>query len=146
MEKTTIVRLSDITAPLWNSVLIMRAQAFVVEQHCCYQDADDLDVDAYHVLLQNNKNLIAYARIIVGNSHVAIGRVVVDSQHRNMGYGHMLMRSCLTWVTENFTRLPIKISAQAYLIPFYKKLRFVERGSIYLEDGIPHIEMIFEQT
>ena len=37
---------------------------------------------------------------------------------------------------------PIKISAQVYLKRFYNELGFVGTGKEYLEDGIPHMEMI----
>ena len=36
----------------------------------------------------------------------------------------------------------IRISAQEYLIPFYRSLNFVTVGEVYLEDDIPHIEMM----
>jgi ElaA protein len=43
-----------------------------------------------------------------------------------------------------FGRTNIKIGAQLYLTEFYESLGFVQSGDVYLEDGIEHIEMIFE--
>ena len=36
----------------------------------------------------------------------------------------------------------IRISSQSYLIDFYKGFGFEVKGSEYLEDGIPHTQMI----
>ena len=41
-----------------------------------------------------------------------------------------------------FGNIPNRISAQKYLKKFYNKFGFKEIGKEYLEDGIPHIEMI----
>jgi ElaA protein len=35
-----------------------------------------------------------------------------------------------------------RISAQSHLLPFYQKFGFESTGKEYLEDGIPHTEMI----
>ena len=41
-----------------------------------------------------------------------------------------------------YNQKKIKISAQEYLKNFYTDLGFKHTGKRYLEDGIPHIEMI----
>jgi ElaA protein len=41
-----------------------------------------------------------------------------------------------------FGKVAIKISAQTYLLKFYSSLEFESTGKEYLEDGIPHTEMI----
>ncbi len=41
-----------------------------------------------------------------------------------------------------FQTKTIIISAQSHLISFYNNLGFYSVGNEYLEDGIPHIEMI----
>jgi ElaA protein len=38
--------------------------------------------------------------------------------------------------------IPIKISAQEYLLKFYEKFGFEAVGDIYMEDGIRHSAMI----
>lgn len=46
-------------------ILQLRAIVFVVEQNCPYQDLDDLDQNAYHIMLHDeNKLLKAYCWII----------------------------------------------------------------------------------
>ena len=39
----------------------------------------------------------------------------------------------------------IKISAQLYLQKFYEQLGFIKLSDSYLEDNIPHIEMLFSR-
>ena len=38
--------------------LQLRAKVFVIEQKCLFQDMDDLDQKAYHVLVEKNNKLI----------------------------------------------------------------------------------------
>jgi ElaA protein len=37
---------------------------------------------------------------------------------------------------------PVRIGAQRYLERFYQELGFVLDGEPYVEDGIPHVEML----
>ena len=37
----------------------------------------------------------------------------------------------------------IELSAQLYLSKFYQSLGFVIHDSMYLEDGIPHLKMVY---
>jgi ElaA protein len=41
-----------------------------------------------------------------------------------------------------FGEVPVKIGAQAYLKKFYEGFGFEVISEEYMEDGIPHIEMI----
>ncbi|MDA9267655.1 GNAT family N-acetyltransferase [Salibacteraceae bacterium] len=42
--------------------------------------------------------------------------------------------------------LSIEMSAQVYLTDFYKNLGFTPQGGMYLEDGIPHIKMSYQNN
>ena len=42
--------------------------------------------------------------------------------------------------------MPIFMSAQTYLTPFYERYEFVTAGDPYLEDGIEHIGMRRAET
>ena len=52
------------------------------------------------------------------------------------------MKKSIEEATKEFIKRKIKISAQEYLKKFYTNLGFKHTGKSYLEDGIPHIEMI----
>lgn len=126
-------------------VLRLRSQVFVVEQDCVYQDMDDKDALALHVLGYENGILAAYARIFKpGDYHkeAAIGRVVVHPEFRKEGLGILLMTAAIDSVKSNWGCTKIHISAQSHLRHFYEGVGFVWTGEAYLEDGIPHIAMI----
>jgi ElaA protein len=132
------------TTELYN-ILRLRAEVFVVEQDCVYQDLDGKDKNALHVIGTNNAKIIAYTRIFAAGLYydiASIGRVVVAKEERRYGYGKVIVEASLEAVKEHFKEETIKISAQEYLKNFYNKLGFKELGEGYLEDGIPHIAMI----
>ncbi|MFD2563508.1 GNAT family N-acetyltransferase [Aquimarina rubra] len=126
-------------------ILRLRAEVFVVEQDCVYQDVDDKDQIALHVIGYKNNEIIAYTRIFNAGDYfdkASIGRVVVSENQRKYGYGHDLIKKSIEGIKEQFATDQIKISAQCYLKKFYEKHNFKQIGDEYLEDGIPHIAMI----
>lgn len=127
------------------ALLKLRAEVFIVEQDCIYQDIDGKDDKALHVLGYIKDKLIAYTRVFPPETYfeqASIGRVVVLEKERENSYGFALMEKSVQAVKENYNTAIIKISAQVYLKKFYNKLGFQEKGNEYLEDGIPHIRMI----
>ncbi|WP_405203238.1 GNAT family N-acetyltransferase [Dokdonia sp. LLG6352-1] len=126
-------------------ILQLRAEVFVVEQDCVYQDVDGKDQDAVHVMGYKNEKLVAYTRIFgpgVYFENASIGRVVVQENERAHTYGYDLMNTSIEAVERYYDETTIKISAQTYLKRFYNNLGFKEVGEGYLEDGIPHIGML----
>jgi len=55
------------------------------------------------------------------------------------------MNTSIKAIKDVFNETTIIVSAQTYLKTFYNNLSFIEEGDEYLEDGIPHIEMIKEK-
>ena len=126
-------------------ILQLRNIVFVVEQNCIYPDLDDRDQSSYHLLCWRNEKLIAYSRLIppgVAYPEPSIGRVVTAPSARKEGIGKTLMIKSIEAIYELFNRQPIRIGAQLYLKKFYADLGFEPDGSVYLEDGIEHIEMV----
>lgn len=126
-------------------ILQLRNIVFVVEQNCIYPDLDDKDQLSFHLLCWRNEKLIAYSRLIppgVAYAEPSIGRVVTAPSARKEGIGKTLMKKSIEAVYQLFTHQTIRIGAQLYLKKFYGDLGFVPSGSIYLEDGIEHIEMV----
>lgn len=129
------------------AVLRLRAEVFVVEQDCVYQDLDDKDQEGYHLLgYDKDGDLVAYTRLlpkgISYTEYPSIGRVITSMKVRRNGAGKILMEKSIEEVQRLFGIVPIKISAQVYLDKFYRNLGFKPVGEEYLEDGIPHISMI----
>ncbi len=128
------------------NIMRLRAEVFVVEQNCPYQDADGKDLKCFHLMGYNEtKELIAYSRIVPKNvsyAEVSIGRVVSSPKVRNTGAGRALMQKSIEEITLKYGAVPIRIGAQLYLKKFYESFGFIAEGSDYLEDDIPHIEML----
>jgi len=125
-------------------ILQLRAEVFVVEQDCVYQDIDGKDAKALHLFAFKNKSIVAYARIFGPGDYfkdASIGRVVVKQSERKNGFGHKLMKAANKAVENHFNTAKIHLSAQQYLVKFYKAHGYKEVGKGYLEDGIPHIGM-----
>ena len=127
------------------SILRLRSGIFVVEQDCVYQDLDDKDQKALHIIGIRNDEVVAYTRIFKPGDYfeeASIGRVAVKKNERMHGYGRDIMMASIETVKEYFNETTIRLSAQLYLKDFYNSLGFYQVGEPYLEDGIPHIAML----
>lgn len=125
----------------------LRNEVFVVEQQCVFQDADDKDIDCYHLLGWIGDKLAAYSRIVppgVSYSQASIGRIVTSPLFRRSGAGRALMEESIKQCYHLFGEGSIKIGAQLYLRNFYESFGFEQVGDVYDEDGIPHIHMVKE--
>ncbi len=125
----------------------LRAEVFVVEQQCAYQDLDDKDLSALHLLGWNEQQqeLIAAARVLFPEKipqPLSFGRVVVAQKYRRMGIGEKLISEIMNYLNVHHSGKSIVISAQFYLIDFYRKFGFEIQGEPYDEDGIKHIKML----
>jgi len=130
------------------SILQLRNDVFVVEQNCVYQDLDGKDKLSWHLMGWRNQELVAYSRIIppgISYTEASIGRVVTSFKHRRTGIGIKLMEESIRIAFDQFGHSPVKIGAQVYLIKFYQSFGFLQCSNEYLEDGIPHIEMILNK-
>jgi ElaA protein len=134
-------------------IVALREAVFVVEQNCPYLDADGKDPKCYHLWASFDSaqddtlqhKILAYARIVkpgVSYPEVAIGRVVTAASVRRTGLGKELMQRAIDYVHELYGPVPIRISAQSYLIAFYQSFGFEVITEPYLEDDIPHVGMV----
>ena len=127
-------------------ILALRAEVFVVEQNCPYQDVDGKDLQSIHVLGYIKNELVAYARVleqgISYREYASIGRIVTSPSIRGNNHGHVLVDFSIKVCQKKFPGQPIKISAQAHLEKFYNAHSFKATGEAYLEDNIPHIGML----
>ncbi len=131
------------------AMLRLRAEVFVVEQDCVYQDLDDKDQMSHHLLgFDEDGDLVAYTRLVPKGisyeGYPSIGRVITSMKVRRHGAGKILMQKSIEEIYRLFGKSPIKISAQCYLDKFYRGLGFVPIGEEYLEDGIPHVGMLLK--
>jgi ElaA protein len=130
------------------ALLRLRQAVFVVEQNCVYQDLDNLDQQATHMLCWQKKELLAYQRCLApGLSYPesSLGRIVVCTAMRGQHLGRELV---LRGIEHNLLRWPgsgIRINAQAHLQDFYTSVGFCAEGNEYLEDNILHRQMRYQR-
>lgn len=160
--KFSIKTFDELTSVDLYHILKARSQVFVVEQHCAYQDMDEVDFDCLHLVAHDNEALVGYCRIIppefnkmrsnlsssnglmnASSPMPAIGRVLVLSAYRNNGLARQIMTQAIAYCRKKYgKKRPIIISAQTYLLNFYQSLGFVPEGDFYLEDNIEHVKMV----
>jgi ElaA protein len=145
--EVAIKTFNQLTTEELYQILRLRSEVFVVEQDCVYQDVDNKDQKALHIIGTKNGEIVAYTRIFKPGDYfdnVSIGRVVVSQDQRKYGLGKQIMQASLAAIDQRFPNQPIEISAQSYLLKFYTELGFKVAGEEYLEDGIPHRRMLKE--
>ena len=145
--KITVFKYQDLGQERLYEILKLRLEVFVVEQKCAYQDLDNKDEKALHLVGEENNKIIAYTRIFRKGDffkNSSIGRVLVKKEYRNKDYGRIIMRRSIEKLKEDPTEEKIELSAQKYLLKFYSELGFEKKGEEYLEDNIPHVKMILK--
>jgi len=126
-------------------ILQLRNEVFIVEQNCPYQDLDNKDLKAFHLMGMRDNQLIAYSRLLapgISYRESSIGRVVSSPAARKSGMGKKLMAESILQIQHLFHTDTIRIGAQHYLKNFYESFGFIQEGDPYLEDNIPHIIML----
>lgn len=138
-------KFEELTPHQLYAILQLRNEVFVVEQQCVFQDADDKDLPAHHLLGFEDHRLVAYTRLVPPGEiykEPSIGRVVTSPLVRRNGTGRELMKRSIDAAHQLFDVQPIRIGAQLYLKKFYESFGFRQTGDVYLEDGIEHISMV----
>jgi ElaA protein len=129
--------------------LALRCRVFVLEQGP-YLDPDGLDPHAWHLLGRDDAGaLVAYLRVVdprLKFDEPSIGRVVTAPEVRRSGTGRALMREGLRRCAEAWPGRGVRISAQSHLQRLYREFGFETVSEEYLEDGIPHVEMLWRPT
>lgn len=142
-----IKKFSDLSLNELYDILQLRSEIFVVEQNCVYNDLDGFDSEAVHLFHKKEEKIVAYARILKPGTRFpdfSIGRVVVKKEKRGTLLGKALMNAAIEYCVKEWKAEKIKISAQQYLQRFYEELGFVVITEMYLEDGIPHVGMVYK--
>jgi predicted GNAT family N-acyltransferase len=126
------------------SLRVIRERVFIQEQQVPVADEwDDKDESAIHFLVQNaHGDAIACARLLLENkSLLHIGRVAVLAEYRHQDIGRQIMRNVIAYCQEQHPGLPIYLHAQIARQVFYEHLGFIAEGPVFMDAGIPHIEM-----
>lgn len=138
-------RLESLTAAELYALIQARESVFVVEQQCAYQEADGLDLHAWHLTVLAQGELAACARVIEPGrkyEEPSIGRVMTLGRFRSLQIGRALVAQAVAFTEDRFPGQGIRIGAQAHLQKFYGAFGFEPVGDTYDEDGILHIDMV----
>lgn len=134
---------SQLTSEELYEILRLRVDVFVVEQQCPYPELDGKDLDALHVFARNQEGIQAYLRVLrpgVSFPEASLGRVV--TRPRRQGLGTQLLQKGLEAAEAWLGKGPLRIEAQTYARCLYEKAGFTQVSEEFLEDGIPHIQML----
>jgi ElaA protein len=138
-------RLGDLSVEQLYAVFAARIAVFVVEQNCPYQELDGLDADAEHLIAWSGTALAGYLRVLGPGARFAepsMGRIIIAKEFRGSGLGREIVAQGIERVRMRYPGSPLRISAQVYLQKFYESFGFATMSEPYLEDNIPHVEML----
>ena len=136
----------ELTTTELYELLRVRAEVFVVEQECVYQDLDNDDQQSIHLWLTVHDKVVALCRICPAGVHmqqVSIGRVITTE--RGKGYGKQIMLAGIEAARRCFNAQQIDLEAQVYARGFYEQVGFKQSSDTFMLDGIPHIKMTWKE-
>ena len=130
-------------------ILALRCRVFILEQGP-FLDTDGADAHSWHLQGRDEAGVLqAYLRAVdpgVKYAEPSIGRVITAPEVRGTGLGRALMREGLARCAAQWPGQGVRISAQSRLHHFYAGMGFAADGDDYLEDGIPHRQMIWRPS
>lgn len=138
-------RFSELSTTELYELLRIRAEVFVVEQNCAYQDLDNDDQKSIHLWLTVDNRILALCRVCPEGTHmheVSIGRVITTE--RGNGYGKQILLEGIEVAKMHFNAKQIDIEAQEYAKGFYEQVGFKQSSDAFILDGIPHVKMSWQ--
>jgi ElaA protein len=143
--KVNIKKFSELSLKELYSLLKLRVDIFVVEQNCPYPEIDNGDYEAIHFFCKQEEVVISYVRVMTSDEGIVrIGRVVTQDNFRGKGLSGKLMESAMLFIHKYYSGTKIVLAAQEHLQAFYARFGFSSISDMYLEDGIPHVDMEFK--
>lgn len=130
-------------------ILKLRNEIFIIEQKCIYQDIDEKDKDCFHIFSMKHSKVCSYLRVLrpfIRYKEVSIGRVLTSEKYRDNKLSKTNIILALDFIKISLNEKKVRISAQEHLINFYSTIGFKKVSETYLEDGIPHVEMLIDLT
>ncbi len=141
---THIKSFEALTLDEFYEIARFREEVFFLEQKVDVEELDGLDQKCMHLWVEDAGSVVAYLRMLpagLAYEQASIGRVAVKQTERKRGLGRQIMEEAIAWIEDNWLTGEIKISAQAYLVDFYRSLGFEVISDLYLEGGIEHYKM-----
>jgi len=141
MFEWRIKSMDELTPNEFYDIAFERIRTFVIAQKRIYQEIDETDKAARHIMGYQDGRLVTYARVFTEQEHVTFGRVLTIPERRGQGLGRQLVMQIEAEIHANFAGMPISIEAQIDKQQFYEKFGYEAAGDIFLFNGTPHIQM-----
>lgn len=142
----TIKTYDELTKDELYKILQLRINVFVVEQETYYEDLDDHDQQALHLMHMVDNKLLAYARMLPPGEifeEASFGRIITAPETRGTGLGKKMMKTIMDTIYTEWGNPPIFIQAQDYLTDFYHSFGFVPVSETYTYECLPHRDMLY---
>ncbi len=104
------------------------------------RERDGFDNNAKHIIVIHKKKSVGCARVRFVRNKAKLERIGILKEYRGRGFGKEIMKYLIKYC-KNQNPNEIVMHAQYYLKDFYKKCGFMERGKIFMDAGINHIEI-----
>ncbi len=125
-------------------VLKIRKDVFVKGQGITKnREQDGLDDLSEHVIFYYNHEPIGTTRIRYKNNNMKLERIAILDKFRAEGFGGKLMEFLVQYGKDKNVN-EIYMHAQYYLIDFYSKFKFKQRGDAFYDkdiNNIKHVEL-----
>lgn len=138
-------KFDDLSPAELYEILRLRNEVFVVEQNCVYNECDGKDYSCFHLWCTLDGQVVASCRIVppgISYEEPSFGRIVSRPGFRDLKLGHLMMDQIIQIIRNHYHTDKIRISAQVYLGKFYRQYGFTQTSEQYLEDTLPHMEML----
>ena len=104
------------------------------------REKDELDKTAKHVIVIYKNKQIGCARIRFINKKAKLERIALLKKFRSKGFGKAIMDYLINYCKKKKVK-EINLHSQYYIKDFYKSCGFKQRGKIFMDAGIKHIDM-----
>jgi ElaA protein len=140
------LRFCDLGVDNLYDALALRCQVFIMEQGA-FLDTDGVDRHCWHLLGRDEAGVLqAYCRLVdpgVKYAEPSMGRVITSAETRGTGLGRALVAEALKRHAATWPGQGNRISAQARLENFYASFGYRRTAPDYIEDDIPHTDMLW---
>lgn len=120
---------------------LLRTLIFIEEQGFV-REFDEIDDTAVHIVAFDGDKPIGTCRYYPRpDGSYAIGRIAVAREYRGKGVGSALVLEAERRVALLGAKTTV-VSAQLRAAGFYRSLGYIEQGSPYPEEHVPHILMV----
>lgn len=126
-----------------DGVMKIRYDVFCREQgYPATLEKDDAESRSLHLEARCDGKVVGCGRLTQENENTYhIGRIALYPEYRGGGNGAGIVRELLN-KAHKLGAEQVTLSAQTHAVGFYKKLGFIPNGAQYMDENIPHIDMI----